>query len=39
MLVFCIVITAVAGVGCYLSERVDRPRRAALRAAQMQPAE
>ena len=39
MLVFCTVMAAVAGVGCYLTERVDRPRRPALRAAQKQPAE
>ncbi len=39
MLVFCIVMAAVAGVGCFLTERVDRPRRRALRIAEMQPAE
>ncbi len=39
MLVFCIVMAAVAGVGCYVSERIDRPRRRVLRDAQMQPAE
>jgi hypothetical protein len=39
MLVMFIVMTAVAGVGCYLTERVDGPRRRALREAQMQPAE
>ena len=39
MLVFCIVMVAVAGVGCFLTERVDRPRRRALRDAQIQPAE
>ncbi len=39
MLVFCIVMATVAGVGCFLTERVDRPRRRALKAAQMQPAE
>ena len=39
MLVFCIVMAAVAGVGCYLTERVDRPRRRAARLAALQPAE
>ena len=39
MWVFCIVMVAVAGVGCFLTERVDRPRRRALRDAQIQPAE
>jgi len=33
MLVFCIVMAAVAGVGCYFTERRDRPRRAAARLA------
>ena len=39
MLIFFTVMAAVAGVGCFLTERVDRPRRRALREAQMQPAE
>lgn len=39
MIVFLIAMAAVAGVGCFLTERVDRPRRRALRDAQMQPAE
>ena len=39
MLIFCTVMAAVAGIGCFLTERVDRPRRRALRAAQSQPAE
>ncbi len=39
MLTFCIVMAAVAGVGCFLTERVDRPRRRALMSAQSQPAE
>ena len=39
MLIFCTVMAAVAGIGCFLTERVDRPRRRAQRAAQAQPAE
>ena len=39
MMVFFIAMTAVAGVGCYLTERVDRPRRRAEKLASMTPAE
>jgi len=39
MLIFCIVMAAVAGVGCFLTERVDRPRRRAEAEAALQPAE
>lgn len=39
MLVFCIVLMAVTGVGCFLTERVDRPRRRAARLAATIPAE
>lgn len=39
MLVFCIVMAAVAGVGCFLTERVDRPRRREAREAALHPAE
>lgn len=35
MLIFCTVMAAVAGVGCYLTERVDRPRRRAMREANL----
>ncbi len=33
MLIFLGVMTALAAVGTYLTERIDRPRRAAERAA------
>jgi hypothetical protein len=39
MLIFCTVMAAVAGVGCFLTERVDRPRRRAARLAELTPAE
>ena len=39
MLVFVAVMAAITGVGVYLSERVDRPRRRAMRLADATPAE
>ena len=39
MLVFVAVMAAITGVGVYLSERVDRPRRRAMRLAAQTPAE
>ena len=39
MFAFIIAMAAVAGVGCFLTERVDRPRRRALHEASLQPAE
>ena len=33
MLIFCAVMAAVAGIGTYLTERVDRPRRRAEQRA------
>lgn len=39
MIIFFTVLAAVAGVGCFLSERVDRPRRRAAREAALRPAE
>jgi len=33
MIVFCAVMAAIAGIGVYLTERVDRPRRRADRLA------
>jgi hypothetical protein len=38
MIVFFVVLAVIAGVGTYLTERVDRPRRRLERMAQ-QPAE
>jgi hypothetical protein len=38
MIVFFVVLAAIAGVGTYLTERVDRPRRRLERMSQ-QPAE
>lgn len=39
MLIFLTVMAAVAGIGCLLTERVDRPRRRAAREAALHPAE
>jgi hypothetical protein len=39
MIIFIAVMVAVAGVGCFISERIDRPRRRAAREAALQPAE
>jgi hypothetical protein len=33
------VLATIAAVGCYLTERVDRPRRRAMRLADATPAE
>lgn len=39
MLIFLGVTAAIMAVGCYLTERVDRPRRRAMRLAAETPAE
>jgi hypothetical protein len=39
MLIFIAVMAVVAGIGVYLTERVDRPRRRAMRLAAETPAE
>ena len=36
---FFAVLALVTAAGCYAAEKVDRPRRAAERAARMMPAE
>lgn len=39
MLMILGVLAAIAAVGCFLTERVDRPRRRAMRLAAETPAE
>ena len=37
--VFVVILAIPTGIGVWLAERVDRPRRRAMRQAGMQPAE
>lgn len=39
LLIFTAIIAIPTGIAVWLTERVDRPRRAAMRDAQIQPAE
>ena len=39
ILVFIVVLAIPTGIAVWLTERVDRPRRRAMREAQVQPAE
>lgn len=39
LVIFTIIIAIPTGIAVWLTERVDRPRRAAMRDAQIQPAE
>ncbi|SOB87645.1 hypothetical protein SAMN06297144_2781 [Sphingomonas guangdongensis] len=39
MTIFIAVMVAVAGIGCFITERRDRPRRRAAREAALLPAE
>jgi len=39
MLILVVALAIPAGIGVWLTERVDRPRRRAMREAQVQPAE
>jgi hypothetical protein len=39
LLIITAIIGIPAGIGVWLAERVDRPRRRAMREAQIQPAE
>ena len=39
MLVFVVILAIPTGIAVWLTERVDRPRRRAMREAQIQPAE
>ena len=37
--IFAVVLAIPTGIGVWLAERVDRPRRRAMRQASLQPAE
>lgn len=37
--VFAVALATATGIGVYFAERVDRPRRRAMRAARLRPAE
>jgi hypothetical protein len=37
--IFVVILAIPTGIGVWLAERVDRPRRRALRQASLQPAE
>ena len=39
LVIFAVILAIPTGVGVWLTERVDRPRRRAMRDAQVQPAE
>ena len=39
MILFAAIVAVPAAIAVWLTERVDRPRRRALRAGQVQPAE
>lgn len=39
MLIFLMILAIPTGIGVWLTERIDRPRRRAMREAQVQPAE
>ncbi|MEO5937566.1 MAG: hypothetical protein ABIQ43_00995 [Sphingomonas sp.] len=39
LIIFTVVIAIPTGIAVWLTERVDRPRRQAMRDAQIQPAE
>jgi len=39
LLIFTVILAIPTGIAVWLAERVDRPRRAAMRDAQIQPAE
>lgn len=37
--IFAVILAVPTGIGVWLAERVDRPRRRAMREANLQPAE
>ncbi len=37
--IFAVIVAIPTGIGVWLAERVDRPRRRAMREARVQPAE
>ncbi len=39
LIIFTVIIAIPTGIAVYLTERVDRPRRRAMREAKIQPAE
>jgi len=39
LVIFVVILAIPTGIGVWLAERVDRPRRRAIREASLQPAE